>query len=134
MPTQPNEPSCQAISIHVSIIWVNDGSTPPAATGLNDCINPLDHISSTTAGVSVRIRSHSAASAATTSRMPRASETTRSSVSAIDVIGASPSLVRDISGNTDTGDRINYSNALSIESRVTKCRAGRLHAARHYLD
>ena len=31
MPIQPNEPSCQAISIQVSIISANDGSTPPAA-------------------------------------------------------------------------------------------------------
>ena len=63
MPIQPNEPSCQAISIHVSIISANDGSTPPASTGLNADISPVAHIASTIAGVSVRIRSDSAASA-----------------------------------------------------------------------
>src|SRR5215217_4086062 len=85
MPTQPKEPSCQAISIHVSIISANDGSTPPAGTGLNADIRPLAHISSTIAPVSVRIRSDSAASCCTTSRIPRASATTRLA-STIDVI------------------------------------------------
>src|SRR3979409_1376782 len=87
MPTHPNEPSCQAISIHVSIISVKEGSTPPAAAGLNDDISPLAHISSTIGVESVRIRSDSAACACTRSRMPGASETTRSLVSANDVIG-----------------------------------------------
>jgi hypothetical protein len=76
MPTHPNDPSCQAISIHVSIISVNEGSTPPAGAGLNDDIKPLAHISSTMAGVKVRMRSDSAASARTSSRIPRACATT----------------------------------------------------------
>ena len=76
MPIQPKEPSCQAISIHISIISANDGSTPPAAMGLNADINPVAHISSTIAPVSVRIRSDSAASARTRSRIPRAKATT----------------------------------------------------------
>src|SRR5580693_6998000 len=78
MPIQPNEPSCQAISIHVSIISWNDGSTPPAAVGLNADIRPLAHISSTIGAESVRKRSDSAASARTRSRIPRARSTTRS--------------------------------------------------------
>ena len=78
LPFQPKEPSCQAISIHVSIIAANDGSTPPAATGLNADIRPLAHSSSTIAGVSVRIRSDSAACERTRSRIPRARSTTRS--------------------------------------------------------
>jgi hypothetical protein len=76
MPIHPNEPSCQAISIHVSIISANEGSTPPATIGLNDDIKPLAHISSTMAGVNVRSRSDSAASARTSSRIPRARATT----------------------------------------------------------
>ena len=55
IPTHPKEPSCQAISIHVSIISANDGSTPPAATGLNADISPLAHISSTIAGKCARL-------------------------------------------------------------------------------
>ena len=86
IPIQPNEPSCQAISIQVSIISGNDGSTPPASTGLNADISPEAHIASTIAGVSVRFRSDSSASAATSSRIPRANPTTRSAASAIDVI------------------------------------------------
>jgi hypothetical protein len=86
IPIHPNEPSCQAISIHVSIISANDGSTPPTATGLNADISPVAHISSTIAPVSVRIRSDSEASARTRSRIPRAGATTRSSTSAVDVI------------------------------------------------
>src|SRR6476619_5012190 len=86
MPHHPNEPSCHAISIQVSIISVNEGSTPPAGTGLNDDIKPLDHISSTMAGVNVRSRSDSAASACTRSRMPRAPATTWPPTSAVDVI------------------------------------------------
>ena len=50
MPIQPKEPSCHAISIQVSIISANVGSTPPASTGLKDDIRPLSHISSTIAG------------------------------------------------------------------------------------
>jgi hypothetical protein len=53
MPHHPKEPSCHAISIHVSIISGNEGSTPPAGMGLNADIRPLAHISSTMAGVSV---------------------------------------------------------------------------------
>src|SRR4029077_12326439 len=53
-------------------------------------ISPVAHISSTIAAVSVRNLSDSVASACTRSRIPRASETTRSSVSAIDVIGPIP--------------------------------------------
>jgi hypothetical protein len=93
IPIHPNEPSCQAISIQVSIISVNDGSTPPAATGLNADISPLAHISSTMAGVRVRIRSDSPASARTSSRIPRANRTTRSDVSTIDVIMHFPSPI-----------------------------------------
>ena len=89
MPTHPNEPSCQAISIQVSIISAKAGSTPPAATGLNADISPLLHISSTIAGVSVRFRSDSAASARTRSRMPRASDTTRSPASVVNVMDSS---------------------------------------------
>jgi hypothetical protein len=89
MPTHPNEPSCQAISIQVPIISAKVGSTPPAATGLNADISPLLHISSTIAGVSLRFRSDSAASARTSSRMPRASDTTRSSASVVNVMEAS---------------------------------------------
>ena len=89
MPIQPNEPSCQAISIQVSIISAKVGSTPPAATGLNADISPLPHIASTIAGVSVRIRSDSAASPRTSSRIPRANPTTWSAVSAIDVMSIS---------------------------------------------
>src|SRR6478735_10606301 len=85
MPIQPNEPSCHAISIHVSIISVNEGSTPPAGTGLNDG-KPLAHISSTMAGVNVRSRSDSAAPARTRSRIPRARATTWLPTSAVDVI------------------------------------------------
>ena len=94
MPIHPNEPSCHAISIQVSIISANVGSTPPAGIGLNADISPVARISATIAGVSVRIRSDSAASARTSSRMPRASDTTRSSVSAIDVIGGSHHRLR----------------------------------------
>ena len=54
MPIQPNEPSCQAISIQVSIISANDGSTPPAATRVERRHQPAAHISSTIAGVRVR--------------------------------------------------------------------------------
>jgi hypothetical protein len=72
MPHHPKEPSCHAISIHVSIISGNEGSTPPAGTGLNADIKPLAHISSTMPAVSVRSRSDSAASARTRSRIPRA--------------------------------------------------------------
>src|SRR5271157_1109245 len=81
MPIQPKDPSCQAISIHVSIISWNDGSTPPAAFGLNADIRPLTHISSTIGPESVRKRSDSAASARTRSRIPRARSTTRSRTS-----------------------------------------------------
>ncbi len=86
IPIHPNEPSCHAISIQVSIIAVNDGSTPPAAIGLNDCISPLAHISSTTAGAIVRSRSDSPACATTSSRIPRANPTSWSPDCSVDVI------------------------------------------------
>jgi hypothetical protein len=76
MPIHPNDPSCQAISSQVSIISANDGSAPPAALGFIEPIRPDAHISSTMAGVSVRIRSDSHACALTRSRMPRAAATT----------------------------------------------------------
>jgi len=44
MPIRPNDPSCQAISIQVSITSANEGSTPPATTGLNADISPLAHM------------------------------------------------------------------------------------------
>ena len=72
MPIQPNELSCQAISIQVSIISRNDGSQPPASFGFIACMSPLAHMASTIGCEVVRARSDAAASARTTSRSDRA--------------------------------------------------------------
>ena len=68
MPIQPSDPSCQASSIHVSIISVKVGSPPPASFGLNHCMSPQFHSASTVRSVSVRPRSESSDSVAVRSR------------------------------------------------------------------
>src|ERR1700684_3739805 len=95
IPIQPKEPSCHAISIQVSIISRNDGSTPPAAFGLNATIRPDAHISSTIAGESVRKRSDSAASVETRSRIPRARSTTDTSATSAAPLGQLPYIIGD---------------------------------------
>src|SRR3984885_12119795 len=95
IPIQPKEPSCHAISVQVSIISRNDGSTPPAAFGLNAAISPEAHISSTIAGESVRKRSDSAASADTRSRIPRARSTTDTSATSAAPLGQLPYIIGD---------------------------------------
>src|SRR6201994_616790 len=95
IPIQPKEPSCHAISIQVSTIPRKDGSPPPAAFGLNAGIRPLDHISSTIAGESVRNRSDSAASAETRSRIPRARSTTDTSATSAAPLGQTPYIIGD---------------------------------------
>src|SRR6185437_2249804 len=95
IPIQPKEPSCQAISIQVSIISWNDGSTPPAALGLNAGIRSLAHICSTIAGDSVRRRSDSAASPRTRSRIPRARSITDTSTTTSAPLGLPPSIIGD---------------------------------------
>src|ERR1700761_2011561 len=95
IPIQPKEPSCQAISIQVSIISWNDGSTPPAAFGLNAGIRPQAHISSTIAGPSWRNRSDSAASAETRSRIPRARSTTAASATSAAPLDLLPYIIGD---------------------------------------
>src|SRR3984957_17088245 len=95
MPIQPKEPSCQAISIHVSIISWNVGSTPPAAVGLNADIKPLTHISSTIAGESVRKRSDSAASAETRPPPHRSGATTGTSATSAAPLGRLPDIIGD---------------------------------------
>ncbi len=72
MPIQPNDPSCQASSIHVSIIWAKDGSLPAAWRGLHHCMSPLAHRASTVRGVRVRLRSDSGDSSAISDRRDRA--------------------------------------------------------------
>src|SRR5436305_5816138 len=95
IPIHPNEPSCQAISIHVSIISVNEGSTPPAAFGLNAGISPQSHIASTIPGDSVRKRSDSPASARTNSRIPRARSTTDTSATGAAPLGLLSFIIGD---------------------------------------
>ena len=95
IPIQPKEPSCHAISIQVSIISWKDGSTPPAAFGLNADHQPEAHISSTIAGESVRKRSDSAASAETRSRIPRARSTTDTSATSAAPLGLLPYIIGD---------------------------------------
>src|SRR3984885_9276695 len=95
IPIQPKEPSCQAISIQVSIISWKDGSVPPAAVGLNAVITPLAHIPSTIAGESVRKRSDSGASAETRSRIPRARSTTDTSATSAAPLGLLPYIIGD---------------------------------------
>src|ERR1700722_3311518 len=95
IPIQPKEPSCHAISIQVSIISGKDGSTPPAAFGLNATIRPEAHISSTIAGESVRKRSDSAASTETRSRIRRARSTTHTSATSAAPLGLLPYIIGD---------------------------------------
>ena len=97
MPIQPNEPSCQAISIQVSIMSRNDGSIPPAATGFMACMSPLSHMPSTTGAVIVRRSSDAAASPRTRSRSPRArSRVRRESVVVIEGDHASMTAVVEV--------------------------------------
>src|ERR1700733_1122866 len=95
IPIQPKEPSCHAISIQVSISSWKDGSSPPAALGLNATMRPEAHISSTIAGESVRKRSDSAASAATRSRIPRARSTTDTSPTSAAPLDQLPYIIGD---------------------------------------
>src|ERR1700722_7597293 len=95
IPIQPKEPSCHAISVQVSIISGKDGSTPPAALGLNATIRPEAPIASTIAGESVRKRSDSAASAETRSRIPRARSTTDTSATSAAPLGQLPYIIGD---------------------------------------